>query len=255
MSPAPAGAEAPLRDALQVCGRLAVEKAPPLREQQLRDLFEGEVVRLYQPATDASPGKAVGLLISSQPRDRLWLAIRTAAIDTRGDYREQRLSAKGSDEVWFGYLKLPLFFGQRYWLTRGSDNAALAQATDNAAWEHFWNLVDDGKRLVGQAAQAGQLAGIGSSEIADAVYLSANRGSWILFALPGGRTLIIYQVVTVIGGIIPDELVARYAVYRIGDLLRDIEKQAAAIECRYNSAHPPVFGGDGLELPRLDRAL
>ena len=206
---------------------------------------------MHVPAAGGAPAKAIGLLISTQPRDRLWLAIRTLRIEARDDYRESRLAVADGSEIWFGYLKLPLFFGQRYWLTRASDNHALAQATGNRDWEHCWRLVEGGKLQVEQAVRAGQVPGIGADDIRGAVYLSANRGSWVVIALPGERTLLIYQVATAIGGIIPDELVARYALFRVGQLLGDIEKQASTIQRRYTRDHPPVLGGDGRELPRF----
>lgn len=249
--PAQSPQVAGLPDVLHMVNAYAKEKLPALQPDELKQLLGGEVVGLYLPPTGDVPCKAVGLLVSSQPRDKLWLAIRTLQLENSDDYLEQRLGGTASDEIWYGHLKLPLLFGRRHWLIEAGDNHVLAAATGNIGWEHHWQLVAGGETKCKHAVRSGQVKGVRPKDLEDTIYTPANKGSWVLIALPGGKTLIGYQVIIVIGGFIPDQLVARYSLYRMTDLLRDLEQQAASIHKRYTTKHAPVLGGDGLVLPRF----
>jgi len=67
--------------------------------------------------------------------------------------------------------------------------------------------------------------------------------------VPGLGTLIGFQVSTVVGGVIPDVLVAQYSLFRMESILRTAEKRAATVHTHYRARHAAVPGGDGRPVP------
>lgn len=255
LAAAPLGEAAALSSSIQRFNALAKEPLPSLDEDQLRALFRGEVVGIYREPRDGAHGGATGLLLSRQPRDRLWLGIRDPHVDSPDSLIEFRL-ARGEppgEEHWYQLLRLPWPFGNRHWVVSTHNNVTLATASEGQCWERYWGLAVDGEARCLEAVRRGEVPGVCADDVAEAIYTPANHGGWALIVQPSGRTLLGFQVTTVAGGFIPDHLVARYAVLRMDDVLRGIEQAAADIHSHYTEGHDPLLGGDGQPLAPFPR--
>jgi hypothetical protein len=233
----------------------AQEPLPKLNEKQLRVLLRGEVVGIYREPEGKKPGGAVGMLLSRRERERLWLGIRDPHMKSPDSLVEHHVGAVGQDGVehWYQHLRLPWPFGARHWLVRSEDNLALARRSDNQAWERRWRLAANGEARCMAEVKRGAVPGLSVEEAEEAIYTPANHGSWALIEQPSGKTLLGFQVTTLVGGLIPDHLVARYAVLRMDEVLKEIEEAADIMHQHYTAGHRLIPGGDGVPLAPFPR--
>ena len=244
-----------LESSIALFNRHAEAPLPALTERQLRVLLRGDVVGVYRMPEGEKHGGAVGMLLSRQDRERLWLGIRDPHVDSPDSLIEFRLGpiAPGDVENWYQFLKLPWPFGARHWLVRSHNNLALAEKSAGQAWERRWKLAKNGEARSMAAVKRGAVAGVSLEDAEGAIYTPANHGSWALIEQPSGKTLIGFQVTTLVGGIIPDHLVARYGVMRMDDVLLGIEEAAKTIHRHYTAGHNIILGGDGEPIPTFPR--
>ena len=241
-----------LRSALQTYDAGAVHKAPKLSDDQLQKLIDGDCVRVLAANADPNgPSAATGLVLSSVPRPDLWVAAQDPHTQVDPDLVEFIVDQIGPDEaIWYGHWDLPRPVKDRQWVVRSYNNHALATSTGNQAWEHVWTLVPDGLAQVRPMVQDGRSNGVGMDQVDDAIFTPVNRGSWFMVAV-GDQTLLGYQATSVVGGAVPDWLVARLAMARLESVLRGVEDRARTwVGDHYTASHPGVFGGDGQHIPR-----
>jgi hypothetical protein len=241
-----------LRTALEMYDGSAVHKAPKLTDAQLQALVDGACVRVLMPNEDPDgPSAATGMVLSSVPRSDLWIAAQDPHTVVDPDLTEFIVDQVGPDEaIWYGYWDLPRPVKDRQWVVRSYNNHDLAQATDNRAWEHVWSLVPDGLEQVRPMVDAGRSNGVGPAQLDDAIFTPVNKGSWFMVAV-GEHTLLGYQATSVVGGAVPDWLVARLAMARLESVLRGVEDRARTwVGKHYTGSHVGVYGGDGKHIPR-----
>ncbi len=222
---------------------------PSLTSAQLDRLEAGKVVKIRQVSEeDGAPQRAIGLLRSSQPAWGLWLSARDVHFTAIDELTEVQLTPSGQwPAQWYQYLDLPRPISDRHWVVDVTDTHLLAQAT--GAWEHAWVLAQDGPRLGLAAVAASRVPGVDQDRAADAIYTPRNDGAWLVIDLGDGTTLLGYHVTSVIGGAIPDKLVADYTLLTLGKLLKGVEERTPTVIEHYDAAHEPIEGGDGVPIP------
>lgn len=225
---------------------------PPLGARRVGQLVRGEVVRIRDvPEDPERPQRVIGLRIADLPRDQVWVGYRDPHFVLDEEVAERRLGPPGPAERWYGFLDLPWPFADRQWVVDVEDNVALAEASGNRAWERSWTLAADGPRAVAAAVADGGVSGVTPEMAARAIYTPVNHGAWLAISLPGGRSLLGYHVTSVVGGGIPDRLVADFALARLRSVLGGIVARAHRAPGHYGAGHAPVLGGDGRTIPPL----
>ncbi len=222
---------------------------PALTAAQLDRLEAGKVVKIRQVSTDdGAPQRAIGLLRSSQPARGLWLSARDVHFTAIDELTEVQLTPPGHwPAQWYQYLDLPRPISDRHWVVDVTDTHVLAQTT--GAWEHAWVLAEDGPSLGASAVAAQRVPGVDEGRAAGAIYTPRNDGAWLVIDLGDGTTLLGYHVTSVIGGAIPDKLVADYTLLTLGKLLKGVEERTPRVIEHYDAAHEPIEGGDGVPIP------
>jgi len=177
------------------------------------------------------PDRAIGVGWTPHSRDSVWIAIIDEVHNTMvNSLYEQRLgnSEDGAKRL-YQRLDLPWPFHDRQWVISISNNTALADATNNDLWERYWRL---DAPIDSEPADP------------DALWIPTLDGAWIAVPIDGG-TLLVYQARTTIGGAIPDELVTRWAMSTLDEMLMNVFSRAAEIPHHYDRQHERIVGGDG----------
>ncbi len=230
---------------------------PELSPAQLERLVAGKMVKIRQVSEeDGGPQRAVGLLRTAEPAAGLWLSTRDVHFTATPELIEVRLTPPGQwPSRWYQLLDLPRPFDDRQWVVDVADTHALSTATGGRAWEHAWTLSPDGPRIGAEAVAAGRVPGVDTDRGEDAIYTPVNHGAWLVIALPDGGSLLGYHVTSIIGGAVPDRLVADYALFTLGKVLHGVEERTRAVIEHYDAAHEPIEGGDGVGIqPHLGHA-
>lgn len=251
-----ASADALIPEALRDFNEGARFPLPTLSPSQIERLVQGKVLKLREVGESSDqPQRAIGLLRTHQSAASLWLAARDAHYTAVDELVEVRLTPEGQwPSVWYQHLDLPRPFSDRHWVVDVVDTHGLARASDGRCWEHAWQLSQDGLPTAEEALDAGRVPGIDSERAADAIYTPVNRGAWLVIDLGDGTSLLGYHVTSVIGGAVPDKLVADYTLFTLGKLLKGVAGRADEVVDHYDAEHTPIEGGDGVRLaPHLGR--
>lgn len=230
-----------------------------LSTEQIEELLRGEVVRIRRrPAQDVEdPSERVtGYRIVMQPRARVWVAALDPGFQATDLLTEHRL---GEDEtgasLWHQYLSLPWPVSDRQWVIRVGQRRDLAAETEDLVWELYWELAKSGEALAVESLVAGNLAPITPEAAKDAVYVPANEGSWIMFRLEEGLTLVGYRVIARVGGSIPDSWIASFGMAQLTKVLNGVADHATEVPSTYDPDVYPILGGDGLVIKGLREGL
>jgi hypothetical protein len=231
---------------------------PTLQPADVKRLVEGKLVKLReQPKKQGLPQRLIGLRIVDHPKEKLFLAASDPHSEVNDDFTERWLEPRdGWPRVWYQYLDLSWPFTDRHWVVDVSDNHALAAATGNMAWEHWWALSKGGLARARVDVAAGKVGGIDLGSFDAAVKLPVNTGAWLYISLPDDRTLFGFHVQTVVGGNVPDKLVVEYAYMTLDKVVSGTAERAPEAAAHYDAAHAasaPVPGGDGKPLPAHGR--
>lgn len=218
---------------------------PDLNDGDLRRLAEGKLVRRRDHAGPQEPMRVTGLILTDHSRESLWVAIGCTHDTYIDGYYDIALTPPGPSEVWYGYLDLPKPFTDRHWVIDVVDNVAMAQATDNRAWEHYWTLTDGGIDKGRSAVQSGPATEVTLEQFERAIYTPTNHGAWLAIRVDDRHTLLGYHVTSVIGGMIPDRLVAEYSASTLKNMLNGILERAPQMLTHYDADHVREPGGDG----------
>lgn len=209
---------------------------PSFTAAQWQALAAGEVVRQRVPTTDGVD-RAVGAAWLPHSIDAIWIGV----LD---DVHDDLVS--GLSETWlpgstselkrlYQHLDLPAPFSDRHWVIRITSTRALYEASGGAVWERSWDLDPAGPAALAELP-AEFLAGPDAPELEGAVWTPVNEGGWTLVPAAGG-VLVLYQVRTVIGGNIPDEVVLRYALSTLDELVLHVGELAARAPQHYRAGH------------------
>ena len=232
----------------------AVFALPILNPVQTGRLLSGQVVRMLErPSTELDARRAVAYLIMDLPRNAIWVGCQDPHFTLQPSLTEERLERHDDGRgVWYGFVDLPRPFSDRHWVVDVWNNHAMAAATDDRAWEHPWVLrpEDVGRSLIAPHVQAGHVGELTPALVDDAVYTTVNQGAWAVMALPDGRTLFGYHAASVVGGNIPERLIAEYVLSGLEKLLRGIEARASSsVKEHYTQGHEPISSGNGSMVP------
>jgi hypothetical protein len=243
----PSGLEARLAD-FNAHAHFPLPAVDPVDVERLE---EGGLVKIREvPADPELPQRVVGLLLTDQPRDALWISFRDKDFEGSADLTEVRVTPFGArPELWYGHLDAPRPFADRHWLIDTMDTWELARGSDDRCWEHWWAVRPDGLPRSRQLVADGQVPHLSVEDLDSAIYTPVNHGAWLACALDDGRTLLGYHVTFVAGGKVPDRLIADWGLATLGRLLRRVEERAAAVNEHYTVGHEPIAGGDGVAVP------
>jgi len=242
-----------IQAALESFNRSSYYTLPTLSNAQLQDLLAGNTLSIIdQQGGTTEPRRAVGIRLSDQPKDKLWIACQDAHFSQQSSTKELRINFTEPDSAtWYGFLDLPWPFSDRHWYVRVWNNHQLAIQTNNLAWEHPWELIEGGAETVQPYIAEGKLSGITVKMMDAAVYTPVNKGAWAMMTVEDS-TLIIYHATTQVGGNIPEEAILRYIQSGLDEMLRNIDTRAAQeISQHYSGSHILLPGGDGKMVPHF----
>jgi hypothetical protein len=229
--------------AKRAAGHLCIP-LPEVPEADWQALSRGEILtRRFRPA-DSPIHRVLAMRFIDQAPASMWLAI----LDGRHADLPKEITnwefpgATGVEKELYTRLDLPFPLSNRHWILIARSNADLYRATAAAAWERCWDLDPRGEAALSLLPKALQEAG------ADAVFTPHNHGGWLLLSV-GWGTLAVYQLDTDIGGLIPDDLVTRYAVWMLNTLVDKTAKLADRAATHYNAGHKPICAPDGTAIP------
>ena len=241
---------AEIQQALQQFNQGAVYELPTLSAQQLENLRAGKVVKVMdQQGGTTQPRRATGLLLSTASRNQLWVSCQDMHFQQQESTTELRVSLSPPDKAaWYGYLDLPWPFDDRHWVVDVYNNHSLAKATGGKAWEHPWTLVPEARAesVMTPIINQGKVKGVDMDKYHSAIYTPVNRGAWIAIDL-GEYAIFGYHATTVVGGNIPENLIAQFVFQGMDKLLKDIDNRAQkTIPSHYSTGHKgEIIGGDG----------
>ena len=217
---------------------------PPRSAGQLEAIAGGGVAKLR--VREEGADRAVGLTWMPHPPDAIWLAIQDDKHSTmvKGLSELQLDGTRPGFKVLYQHLDLPFPFNDRHWVLHLWNNEALFSA---GPWERIWAL---DPRVEGALVD---LPADWRERHEGALWTPVNEGGWWLFPGEGG-TLVVYQVRTSIGGAVPEELVLRYAMSTLDEMMAHIDGRAAEIPGHYDAAHFSILRPDGAPIPPWPRA-
>ena len=200
-----------------------------LGDADFQRVSEGKIAK--RRLNQEGPDRAIGVGWTPHSREAIWVAIIDEIHNTMvSSLVEKRLGRDDQGaKLLYQRLDLPWPFHDRQWVIAISNNTALASASGGQIWERSWRLSDP---IDGDPANE------------QAMWIPTLDGAWIAIPVDGG-TLLVYQVRTTIGGAIPDEVVTRWAMSTLDEMLENVFSRAAEIPKHYTPDHDPINGGDG----------
>ena len=185
----------------------------------------------------------IGVAYVPHPVQQVWIGVlddKHASL-VSGLTERQLPGTTPSLKVLYQALDLPFPFSDRHWVLEISSNPELLQRT--GAWERTWSL---------DPRATGALVDVPSGvrlDPGEAVWTPENDGGWLLVPMGDSGTLVVYQARTDIGGMIPDDLVTRYAIARLDEMMAQTTALAERAPRHYVGPHEPIHGPDAIPLP------
>lgn len=208
-----------------------------LDAKELTHLEQGKVIRKRERLEGAD--RAVGAIWArgSTP-DALWMSILDDTHFKLVDGLTEAWCAgtRPGRKILYQHIDLPWPFEDRQWVIAIGNNQPLYALTEGRVWERTWTL------------DAPQLATMADP---DALWTPLNDGGWIM-SPAGDGTLLVYHVRSVIGGAIPDDLVTRWAMSTLDEMLLGVVDRATQMQAHYVEPHEPIVRPDLAEIPRYD---
>lgn len=177
----------------------------------------------------------MGATWSPLSREAIWLAVLDDTHDTLVKILSERTLYYTEDgrKVLYQHLDLPWPISDRQWVIEIWNNAKLTEATDNQIWERVWNLTDSSSM---------------KHPDPEAIWAPMTDGAWLFIPALGG-TLVIYHVRSTVGGAIPDEVVTRWALATIDEMIVHAVTRAEEIPTHYDAKHFSINGGNNQPVP------
>ncbi len=248
MLPAQALDDATLCQLLARFNAAAHAPLPTLTTRQRLHLLEGEVVKVVEEQSDGVL-RVVGLLLSTQSREAMWLSTQDPHFTSEDDAIEVAVEVTPHRAKWYAIIDLPGPFKSRHWVVEVWNNLDLAQQSGGEFWERLWDLDAASMAVVREKVERGTVPGLTVEAFDDALLTPINRGSWLFARVPGG-SLTSYSITSTVGGNIPDRMVTEYVRATMESELLTVEARAReVVPQHYRGEHAPVLGMDGLPVP------
>ena len=193
-------------------------------------------------------------MLTEIERNDLWIACQDPHFQLNKMTQFHLIESDGIDRnLFYGFMDLPWPFASRHWLTLSWNNHQMSQESDGRYWEHPWALEKDWTGKVMPYIQTKKLGDLNVNAVENAIFLPENQGAWVMLDLEIKR-LVVYHTTGTVGGEIPENLMLRFLVHTMQDLLRDLEHTAKTkIPAHYNTAHKTMYGGNGKPIPRYEQ--
>ena len=226
----------------------AINPLPELSAGDRKRLLSSGVLKLMVHQPDGTL-RVVGFILSDQPQKGMWLSTQDHHF-SGGDAIEAPVYLEPNRSSWYALLDLPRPFKDRHWVIEIWDNLELARSSGGRFWEHPWRLNPDGVSVARPMVARGEVEGLDLEAFDNALYTPVNHGALVFIQLPDSHSLMAYDVTSVIGGNIPDRLVAEFVRAGMERSLRRVETRAReVIPTHYRDGHEPVLGADGAPVP------
>ena len=244
---------ASINKAIDTYNSYAVFSLPTLSSGQYSTLKAGEVITILDQAAQDQPQRAIGILLSPVPPKQLWVSCQDPHFTQQSLTTEKQIHLNSNNSAeWYGFMDVPWPFSDRHWVVNVSNNTSMASKTQNACWEHPWDLVPAASKKVYPYIEKDELSNISEEMVESAIYTPTNKGAWALIQVDD-HSLLIYHATTVVGGSIPSDLVVKLVRSTLDDMLKDIELRAEKdILTHYTGDHFLILGGDGKNVPHFD---
>lgn len=241
-----------LLEALDLYNELAGLPLPRPDEDDLRRLSGGDWV-VFRERTEMEQVdgerqdrlRVVGYQVLRSPQLLSWLA----ALDVQASHSERltefliETDDRGGS-LWYQYLDLPWPVRNRHWTIRNTKAEQLAERSGGRIWEHHWQLEPGGEQMARSLLARRAVDGLRRADGDRAIYLAVNRGAWTMIALDEDTTLVAAHTAAVMGGWIPESLVASFIRRQLGGLLGNLQRRADTIGRKYTASYP-IFTGSG----------
>jgi hypothetical protein len=242
---------------------------PAFADGDVLAMASGEpvVVSLLEADGDETRSMAfVGAKLIEAPRLLVWLTALGGNNDYRssndddkaaGRSRKSRVThamlsrADDGSYVRYQHVRLPWPFRDRHWAIHLRKNPAVAEATRDRVWEHYWFLEDDGLEQVSAAIAAGSISDVSPKMLKKSIYLPANQGSWITLELDAERTLLLAYVDVDLGGNFPRSLVRGFTESQLKAGLDKLPGYVSRVSHEYDAA-PTIHDGRGRHIEPAD---
>jgi len=240
---------------LEQYARLGDFRLPALTSAETAALVAGEsFITVFDDSgserrEDARALRVVGMQVVVAPRVLVWLSVLG-----EGDALSSHVSrtvlarAPAGGYVTYQHMDLPWPFKDRQWVILSEKNVALAEDSEGRIWEHRWSLLPGAEDVLEAAYADGRLSKVARRQRDDSVYLTANRGAWILFDLGRGATLVAAYLDVDLGSQLPDALVRSFTKRQLRSALQSL-KALSVDDCDYDE-QPIVHDGRGLPISR-----
>ena len=116
-----------------------------------------------------------------------------------------------------------------------TNNESMTQQTNNRLWERSWDLAKPS---------------LMPNPDNNAIWVPVATGSWLLYPVEQG-TMVVYHARSAIGGRIPDEVVTRWALATLDEMMTHIANRAATIDAHYTGGHEIINGCNGEPIPHF----
>lgn len=176
-----------------------------------------------------------GFKIVDAPRLPIWLAVMGG-----NDERDPRLTtamlARSDDGSYVRYqhLDLPWPVRDRHYVIRCWKEPRVADRSRGTAWEHRWDLQQNGGAFLQHALSEKRIPGLTNEDVGKAVYLPENRGAWAMITIDENRTLVIAYVNADLGGRFPGAVVRHFARSGLKAGLAGLRELGARVHLNYS---------------------
>jgi len=221
---------------------------PKMTEPQLDRLLEGKLVKYREVGAEDEPQRVVGMQIVPMDRSRIWAAARAEDVDYDGAIFWAVAGAPEGRERWYEWIDIPFPFADRHFVLDVWDNDALAKSSDNRVWEHPWAIAKGVLPQTQEAAARGEIEGVSPAVYRKSVEVNINNGAWVAIALSPDETLLVFHAQSVVGGAIPDKLIADFVMMSMGKVFKGLTARASNCEEWFK---PGKLVGPGGELVTL----
>lgn len=242
-APSPAALESTWRAVSPLIAQSGRLPLPTLDSDDFADLARGEIIK-QRGEKKGEADRAIGVGWLPYSIDAVWIGVLDDVHDDLvSGLTETWLPGTTADrKVLYQHLDLPMPVSDRHWVIVIENTRALHAASRGGVWERTWDLDPRG------AAALGEVPPGLVDDPASAILTPVNDGGWYLVPADGG-VLVVYQVRTVIGGNIPDELVVQYAMSTLDELITHVGELAARAPSHYRAGHYAITRPDGSAIP------
>ncbi len=236
-----------IRAAIAFFNRFSKTEVAMPSGKEIDEILRGDVAkRRVKTGGPDDPQRAIGYILIDEPRQSVWLAALDPTFEPIEGLSMLLLADLGRGNAdWYHHLDLPWPIADRHWIIKLRNTINLSENTRGRAWEQTWTLAEDGKPLALRSVAAGKVEGLDLETARNSIYTPVNHGAWIAIKLREDKTLLIYHVTTVVGGLIPDSFVLRWAMATLDDVLNEVKSRAPNMVAYQAKLDTPWTGGDG----------